>query len=74
MLVQLHREANERPAPFVDHAGVLRDSKTGRPINGRAVEDAEDDDPMRKYLFALVLCSETNNLYSGLFLLRQCRS
>jgi len=34
LLIQLHRSANERPAPFVDHLGVLRDSKTGRPING----------------------------------------
>lgn len=50
MLIQLHREANERPAPFVDHAGVLRDSKTGRPINGRAIEASEDDDPMGKFL------------------------
>lgn len=46
MLIQLHREANERPAPFVDHAGVLRDSKTGRPINGHATEVTEDDDAM----------------------------
>lgn len=34
ILIQLHRSANERPAPFVDHSGILRDSKTGRPING----------------------------------------
>ncbi|RDB19388.1 putative mitochondrial carnitine O-acetyltransferase [Hypsizygus marmoreus] len=34
VLIQLHRSANERPAPFVDHLGVLRDSKTGRPIHG----------------------------------------
>jgi carnitine O-acetyltransferase len=47
ILVQLHREANERPAPFVDHAGVLRDSKTGRPINGHEV--TEDDDVMGKF-------------------------
>jgi carnitine O-acetyltransferase len=44
LLIQLHREANERPAPFVDHAGVLRDSKTGRPINGYTAQDGEDDD------------------------------
>lgn len=50
MLIQLHREANERPAPFVDHAGVLRDSKTGRPINGHATEVTEDDDAMGKFL------------------------
>ncbi|EIW63599.1 acyltransferase ChoActase/COT/CPT [Trametes versicolor FP-101664 SS1] len=34
MLIQLHLSANQRAEPFVDHAGVLRDSKTGRPING----------------------------------------
>ncbi|KAN0088973.1 hypothetical protein V8E55_006030 [Tylopilus felleus] len=33
ILVQLYLSANERPAPFVDHSGILRDSKTGRPIN-----------------------------------------
>lgn len=71
MLVQLHREANERPAPCVDHAGVLRDSKTGRPINGRTAEVTEDDDPMCKYLSAPALCSETKNISSWLFLLRQ---
>ncbi|KAJ7611809.1 acyltransferase ChoActase/COT/CPT [Roridomyces roridus] len=44
VLVQLHRDANERPAPFVDHTGILRDSKTGRPINGGANTDSEDED------------------------------
>jgi carnitine O-acetyltransferase len=34
ILIQLHRSANERPAPFADHAGILRDAKTGQPING----------------------------------------
>ncbi|KAA1478333.1 carnitine acetyl transferase [Dentipellis sp. KUC8613] len=43
VLVQLHRAANERPAPFVDHAGVLRDSKTGRPINGITSDDEDGD-------------------------------
>ncbi|KAG6889150.1 hypothetical protein C0995_003326 [Termitomyces sp. Mi166 len=42
LLIQLHLSANERPAPFVDHLGVLRDSKTGRPIHGNTVE-ADDD-------------------------------
>ncbi|KAL1742182.1 acyltransferase ChoActase/COT/CPT [Schizophyllum fasciatum] len=49
LLVHLHRSANERPAPFVDHMGVLRDSKTGRPINGwgEAKEsDSEEDEMM----------------------------
>jgi len=43
LLIQLHRSANERPAPFVDHAGVLRDSKTGRAINGYAGNGYSDD-------------------------------
>lgn len=46
LLVHLHRSANERPAPFVDHAGILRDSKTGRPINGYAsdLENGSDSE------------------------------
>ncbi|KAF9446565.1 acyltransferase ChoActase/COT/CPT [Macrolepiota fuliginosa MF-IS2] len=59
ILVQLHRSANARPAPFVDHMGVLRDSKTGRPIHGTAYDDSlgEDQDetvegvPMPGYSF-----------------------
>ncbi|KAJ7574062.1 acyltransferase ChoActase/COT/CPT [Mycena floridula] len=43
LLVQLYRAANERAAPFVDHTGILRDSKTGRPINGFDAEGAYDD-------------------------------
>lgn len=62
MLIQVHREANERPAPFVDHAGVLRDSKTGRPINGHATEITEDDDPMGELFFVLDLCSAAENV------------
>lgn len=64
MLIQLHREANERPAPFVDHAGVLRDSKTGRPINGHAIEVSEDDDPMGKILSVPGLWSVAENFLS----------
>jgi len=44
ILVSIHLEANARPAPFVDHAGILRDSKTGRPINGHVMEAQESDD------------------------------
>ncbi|KAI0338209.1 acyltransferase ChoActase/COT/CPT [Trametopsis cervina] len=54
LLVQLHLSANPRPEPFVDHAGVLRDSRTGRPINGRISpeHDAYDDtDTMPGYSF-----------------------
>ncbi|THH28350.1 hypothetical protein EUX98_g5849 [Antrodiella citrinella] len=42
ILIQLHLSANQRPEPFVDHAGTLRDSKTGRPINGRISPDKDD--------------------------------
>ena len=43
LLIQLHRSANEHPAPFVDHTGILRDSKTGRPINGYSYPDDTSD-------------------------------
>ncbi|THG95433.1 hypothetical protein EW026_g6219, partial [Hermanssonia centrifuga] len=50
ILVQLHQSANPHAEPFVDHAGILRDSRTGRPINGRispeATADAYDDSDM----------------------------
>ncbi|KAG6916912.1 hypothetical protein DXG01_004745 [Tephrocybe rancida] len=53
LLIQLHRSANERPAPFVDHLGILRDSKTGRPINGVDDDDEETDQfSMRKCQFS----------------------
>ncbi|GAW03660.1 carnitine acetyl transferase [Lentinula edodes] len=43
-VIHLHRAANERPSPFVDHSGVLRDARTGRPINGRVLDDEEEDE------------------------------
>jgi len=55
ILIQLHKAANARPEPFVDHLGILRDTKTGRPINGMADdEDSENLDegvPMPGYSF-----------------------
>ncbi|KAH6905792.1 carnitine acetyl transferase [Coprinopsis sp. MPI-PUGE-AT-0042] len=54
MLTQLHRAANERPAPFVDHTGILRDGKTGRPINGLSggeSSEEEDEAAMPGYSF-----------------------
>lgn len=42
-MIQLHRAANEKPAPFVDHHGTLRDARTGRPINGY-LSSGEDED------------------------------
>lgn len=44
ILIQLHRAANERSAPFVDHIGILRDSKTGRPIHGYGTESEGEED------------------------------
>ncbi|KAN0086309.1 Choline/Carnitine o-acyltransferase domain containing protein [Tylopilus felleus] len=44
ILVQLYLSANERSAPFVDHSGILRDSKTGRPINGQSSSDDVKND------------------------------
>ena len=43
ILVQLHMAANPRPEPFVDHAGILRDSRTGRPINGRTSPETKEN-------------------------------
>ncbi|OCH85553.1 acyltransferase ChoActase/COT/CPT [Obba rivulosa] len=53
LLVQLHLAANQRAEPFIDHAGVLRDSKTGRPLNGHANGDGvyDDGDTMPGYSF-----------------------
>ncbi|KAI9445883.1 acyltransferase ChoActase/COT/CPT [Lactarius indigo] len=51
VLVALVRAANERPEPFVDHAGVLRDSKTGRRINGTLSDDELEVDSMPAYSF-----------------------
>lgn len=54
ILIQLHRSANERPAPFVDHLGILRDSKTGRPISGQSSGSDEDEEVfLREYLMPL---------------------
>lgn len=51
LLVQLYLSANEHPAPFVDHSGVLRDSKTGRAISGGSKPENSDyedyEDTMR---------------------------
>jgi carnitine O-acetyltransferase len=44
ILIHLHRAANEPPAPFVDHSGVLRDARTGRPVNGYVLDDAQEEE------------------------------
>ena len=51
VLVALVRAANERPEPFVDHAGILRDSKTGRRINGAVSDEEDDEDSIRTSSF-----------------------
>ena len=62
ILVQLHLSANQRPEPFVDHQGVLRDSKTGRPINGHRhgnsidVASLDEDNMMSACSFLLCFC------------------
>ena len=53
LLIHLHRSANQPPAPFVDHLGILRDSKTGRPIHGatsgsESSEEEEEEVVLRK--------------------------
>ena len=49
MLVQLWREANERPTEaFMDHTGVLRDARTGSAI-GNEEEGKDDREEMREY-------------------------
>lgn len=49
MLIALWREANERPEAFVDHAGVLRDARTGKAIEEAA--DEKEDEEMCKWCF-----------------------
>ena len=44
MILHIYRQANERPAPFVDHTGTLRDAKTGEPIMAISGDDDEEDD------------------------------
>ncbi|KAF9076322.1 acyltransferase ChoActase/COT/CPT [Rhodocollybia butyracea] len=44
ILIHIHRAANERPAPFVDHTGILRDARTGRAINGYSSGEEEEDE------------------------------
>lgn len=50
MLIALWREANERPEAFVDHAGVLRDARTGKAIEEAA--DEKEDEEMCKWCCA----------------------
>jgi carnitine O-acetyltransferase len=44
MLIALWKEANEAPEAFMDHAGVMRDARTGKPIVHENDEDDEDEE------------------------------
>ncbi|ORX36165.1 acyltransferase ChoActase/COT/CPT [Kockovaella imperatae] len=43
MLVQLWKEANEAPEAFMDHTGILRDARTGKPIESVDEEEKEKE-------------------------------
>lgn len=47
MLIGLWKEANETPENFMDHAGILRDARTGKPIVGDD-DDKEEDEELCK--------------------------
>lgn len=53
MLISLWKEANEVPEAFMDHAGVMRDARTGKPIVN---EDEDDEDE------ELCMCSLFNTI------------
>lgn len=44
MLITLWKEANETPEAFMDHAGVMRDARTGKPIVGDDEANEEDEE------------------------------
>jgi carnitine O-acetyltransferase len=48
MLIALWKEANEAPEAFMDHAGVMRDARTGKPIVNE--DDDEQDEELCTYL------------------------
>jgi hypothetical protein len=64
MLVQLWKEANEKPEAFMDHAGVLRDARTGEPVVGR---DDEDDDEMCEWSVFWVVRDRADGMRSEWF-------
>lgn len=72
VIQQIYRQANERPDPFVDHTGTLRDSRTGNPISAHVVdetgEDEEEEDELSEFHYdvsAVVLLT----LYSWILVL-----
>jgi carnitine O-acetyltransferase len=54
MLIALWREANERPEAFVDHAGVLRDARTGKAIE-EAADEKEDEEMCKRFCLVFAL-------------------
>lgn len=42
LLIQLWREANERPEAFIDHSGVMRDARTGRRLSDHEMDGVDD--------------------------------
>ena len=55
MLVQLWKEANEAPEAFMDHAGIMRDARTGKSIESVEEEEKEKEgEEMRQLYFARV--------------------
>jgi carnitine O-acetyltransferase len=47
MLIALWKEANEAPEAFMDHAGVMRDARTGKPIVND--DEGDQDEELREF-------------------------
>jgi len=63
MILQIYRQANERPAPFVDHTGTLRDARADEPIppaNGHDYDDEGEGEDLSGYVLpTYILLKET---------------
>ena len=64
LILQIYRQANERPAPFVDHTGTLRDAKTGAAIVNIGDGDDEEVDEDLEMSQLLVFSSLLTSAYS----------
>lgn len=51
LLIQLWREANERPEAFVDHSGVMRDARTGRRLSDHEMDGVDEAGADEEELF-----------------------
>jgi carnitine O-acetyltransferase len=69
ILVQLYMAVNERPAPFIDHYGVLRDSKTGNKINGNSDDEEDDDDETVRTWLTLMTSSTLTDWVDSFWIL-----